>query len=66
MAKEKKKEAYGELLKELQEIVAAIERDEIQVDQLAEKVRRASEILDFCQKKLRDAEEEVDKVTTGE
>ncbi len=62
MAKEQKKEGYDELLKELQEIVSSIERDEIQVDDLAVKVRRATEILDYCHEKLRNAEEEVDRV----
>jgi exodeoxyribonuclease VII small subunit len=59
-------------LTELEEIISAIESEEINVDVLAEKVKRAAYLIKFCKGRLRNTEEEVKKVlseieeTTGE
>jgi len=62
----KKIKSYDEAMQELQQIVAAIEQEEIMVDELAEKVKRASQIIQFCTKKLRQTESEVEEVMDGE
>jgi exodeoxyribonuclease VII small subunit len=51
-------------LKELEKIVKEIESEEVDVDILAEKIKRASQMLAFCKGKLRTAEDEVKKVLT--
>jgi len=51
-------------LNELEQIVKEIESEEVDVDILAEKIKRASQILTFCNGKLRTAEDEVKKVLT--
>jgi exodeoxyribonuclease VII small subunit len=53
---------YTEALNELNEISRAIENESIPVDELATKVKRASELIEICRTKLRTAEEEVKKI----
>jgi len=55
---------YSQALNELEQIVKEIESEEVDVDILAEKIKRASQILTFCKGKLRTAEDEVKKVLT--
>ncbi|MDP2156916.1 MAG: exodeoxyribonuclease VII small subunit [Nitrospirota bacterium] len=55
---------YSQALKELEKIVKEIESEEVDVDILAERIKRASQILTFCRDKLRTAEDEVKKVLT--
>lgn len=54
MAKEKL--SYESAFEELQSIVNAIDSESVSVDELATKVERASELIKFCSKKLRDTE----------
>jgi len=49
-------------LNELEKIVTDIESEEVDVDVLAEKIKRASFLITFCKGKLRTAEDEVKKV----
>lgn len=53
---------YEQAYKELSEISLEIENETISVDELAIKVRRASELIAICKSKLRDAESEVNKI----
>ncbi|MBI33969.1 MAG: exodeoxyribonuclease VII small subunit [Flavobacteriales bacterium] len=53
---------YKEALEELEEIVNGIESEEVDVDELAKKVERASKLLTVCSEKLRKTETEVDKI----
>jgi exodeoxyribonuclease VII small subunit len=53
---------YESAYKELQAIAREIESESVSVDVLAEKVKRASELIAFCQKKLRSTEEEVNNI----
>ena len=50
--------AYEELL----QIAKEIETESVSVDVLAEKVKRASELVNFCQSKLKATETEVNKI----
>ncbi len=53
---------YESAYKELQQIAKEIEMESVSVDVLAEKVKRASELIAFCQDKLRNTELEVTKI----
>jgi exodeoxyribonuclease VII small subunit len=53
---------YEAAFNELKRISAEIESETVSVDVLAEKVKRASFLIDYCQRKLRATEEEVDNI----
>jgi exodeoxyribonuclease VII small subunit len=53
---------YEEAYAELKRITNDIESETVSVDVLAEKVKRASELIEFCQTKLRATEIEVNKI----
>lgn len=53
---------YEAAYKELQEIAREIENETVSVDVLAAKVKRAAELITFCQSKLRSTELEVGKI----
>lgn len=53
---------YEAAYAELTQIAREIEDESVSVDLLAEKVKRASELIAFCQKKLKSAENEVNKI----
>ncbi len=53
---------YEQAIEELEMIVANIESEEISVDELAQKVKRAGELIKICKAKLYKTEEEVKNV----
>jgi exodeoxyribonuclease VII small subunit len=53
---------YTDAFQELQTIVAEIEKGEISVDELSEKVKRASQLIKVCKLKLTTTEEDVNKI----
>ena len=53
---------YSQALTELEKIIAEIESEEIDVDAVAEKVKRASFLIKLCRSRLKDTGEEVKKV----
>jgi exodeoxyribonuclease VII small subunit len=53
---------YKSAVAELEAILHAIESDEIDVDELTVKVKRASELIKICKGKLRTAEAAIDQV----
>jgi len=53
---------YESAYNELTQIAREIEDESVSVDVLAEKVKRASELITFCQKKLKTAEGDVNKI----
>lgn len=53
---------YKEAYEELQRIVSEIENGEISVDELSEKVKRATELIRICKLKLTTTEEDVNKI----
>ncbi|MCZ2442195.1 MAG: exodeoxyribonuclease VII small subunit [Flavobacteriales bacterium] len=54
-------ESYTRSLQELEEIVKQLEEGYITVDELAEKSKRASELITYCRQKLRQTQEEVEQ-----
>jgi exodeoxyribonuclease VII small subunit len=53
---------YESAFIELKKIAAEIEQETVSVDVLAEKVKRASVLIEYCQSKLRDTELQVNKI----
>ena len=53
---------YEQAYKELAQIAKEIESDTVSVDVLAQKVKRASELISFCQTKLKSTETEVNNI----
>ena len=56
------KETYNESIEKLRVIVANIERGELDIDELSEKVKEASRLIKVCKDKLTKADEEVKKI----
>ncbi len=52
----KKNLSYQEALDELNRIIMEIDREVTPLDQLTEKIKRATELLSFCREKLRETE----------
>ena len=57
-----KEQTYSDAFAELQQRVADIEDGEISVDELSQKVKRASELIAVCKKKLTSTEEDVNQI----
>lgn len=57
-----KKLTYQDALQEIEEILEKIEGNELDIDELAEKVKRVSFLLKFCKDKLQKTNEEVEKI----
>jgi exodeoxyribonuclease VII small subunit len=53
---------YTEAFEELQQIVRDMEDGEITVDELSIKVKRATELIKICKKKLSSTEEDVNQI----
>lgn len=53
---------YTEAFEELQIIVAEIETGKVNVDELSEKIKRASQLIAVCKMKLTATEAEVDRL----
>lgn len=53
---------YEAAYRELQTIASEIESESVSVDVLADKVKRAAELITFCQTKLRNTEAEVNNI----
>lgn len=57
--------SFGEAMEELEQILQRIEGEEVDVDQLAAELRRASQLLDLARDKIRRAEVEVTQIVQG-
>ena len=55
---------YQQALDELTDIVAQLENESIPIDELAEKVKRASDLIYYCQSRLNVTDKEVKKIIT--
>lgn len=51
---------YNQAYSELTKLVDQIEDDKIQLDTLAEKVKQAKELIDYCETRLRTIEKDVE------
>jgi len=57
----KKDITYSQALKDLESIVRKIENEEPDVDELSNLVKKASELIKYCKRKLKSTEEELKK-----
>jgi exodeoxyribonuclease VII small subunit len=57
-----KKISYSEAMSEIEEILEKIESEELDVDELAEKVKRVSVLLKTCKDKLTKTNEQVEEI----
>ena len=53
---------YADAMAELGEILDELERDDLDVDVLAERVKRASELIKLCRTRIARAQADVDKI----
>jgi len=58
----KKEIPYTKAIEELEEIVSSIENEEVNIDELSVKVKRAAELIKICKNKLHNTEEEVNNI----
>ncbi len=56
---------YSKSIEKLEEIIQKIENEEIDVDELSEKVKEAVALIKTCKSKIEKAEMEVKKVVDG-
>ena len=55
---------YAAALRELEEILLGLERDNVDVDHLAERVKRASELIRLCRERISTAQLQIEQVVT--
>ena len=65
MATNKEEIGYAEALKELETILAELERTDVDVDVLASRVERASELIRLCRDCIGNAKLQIDNVVNG-
>jgi exodeoxyribonuclease VII small subunit len=59
----KLKQTYTEAVTELEAILAELENNsEVNMDMIAEKVKRAAVLMELCKKQLHDLDEELEKM----
>lgn len=59
---ENKAISYNQAITEIEEILKLIEQQELDVDELAGKLKRVTFLIKTCKKKLHTAESEVEKI----
>lgn len=60
-----KKFSYKVAMAELEDIVGKIEQDELDLDELSASVKRATELIVSCKKKLKETDEELSDTLRG-
>jgi exodeoxyribonuclease VII small subunit len=55
---------YADAMHELDDILEELERDDLDVDVLATRVQRASELIQLCRARIARAQADVDRVVT--
>jgi exodeoxyribonuclease VII small subunit len=53
---------YAEAVTELEAILTELEADDVDVDRLAEQVRRAADLIELCRGRLENAQVEVTRI----
>lgn len=57
-------DGYKQAIEELESIIAELEDDDLDVDSLADRVRRASELLVFCRTRIFETRLEIERVVS--
>ena len=58
----KKIASYEKAYEELESILEDLVADEVSVDELSQKIKRAKELVGYCKTKLRDVESDIQSV----
>jgi exodeoxyribonuclease VII small subunit len=58
----KKEFSFNDAVVEIEEILRNIESGDLDIDKLSVEVKRASELIKQCQKKLRSTEDEINSI----
>lgn len=53
---------YAEALAEIEETLKRLRNEELSVDELADKVKRTTELIALCRNRLKSAEEDVKRI----
>ncbi len=61
-----KKETYSEAMKRLESIVAGIESNELDIDELGSQLKEAQKLIKYCRDKLYKADAEIKKMLETE
>lgn len=61
-----KKLTYTQAMKQLEEIVGQLEDNSLDIDQLADKVKQAQELIKFCRGRLYKTDLEIQKLLNPE
>ncbi len=62
MTKSKAEISYSDAISEITQIIHEIEQNQVDIDLLSEKVKRVTFLLDFCKNKLKNTEEQTNKI----
>ncbi|MFN7181346.1 MAG: exodeoxyribonuclease VII small subunit [Planctomycetota bacterium] len=62
MNREKSEISYAEAMKELEKIVEDIKNENISIDELTEKIKKATSLIKLCKEKLRDTEKNINEI----
>ena len=65
MDNKEKKPSYTQAIAELEKLVSQMESAEISIDELSEKIKRASFLIKLCREKLTSTEIEIGSILTG-
>ena len=58
----KKKLNYKDAVEEIEQIMQKLENEDIDIDELSQKVKRAGELIAFCKEKLHATENEIEHI----
>jgi len=58
----KKQLSYNNAIEEIELIINKVENQELDIDELSANVKRVAELLNFCKMKLKNTEDEVQKI----
>ncbi|RLD47346.1 MAG: exodeoxyribonuclease VII small subunit [Bacteroidetes bacterium] len=58
----KKNFSYNEAIQEIEEILFEVEKKDVDIDELSDKVKRVSFLINACKNKLLKTEEQIDKI----
>lgn len=57
--------SFGEAMTEVEEILAGLEREDVDIDRLGVEVKRAVELITVCREKLEKTDREVSDLVSG-
>jgi len=60
-----RKLSFGEAVSEVEEILAGLEEEDVDIDRLGEEVKRAVELIQVCREKLEKTDREVRDLVAG-